>query len=342
MRRFEKPSISVADQIGLLKQRGLRIHDEPRAKYFLESVSFFRLSPYMRPFQIKGDPDHNFEYGIGFRELFELYEFDRRLRLLVMDAIERVEVAVRALISNHMGPTYGAHWYVDRSRFKNDYDYQRLLDTVRTAQAKAVNDYKREIAKIERLKCADKHRKLLLKQRRAQESYARHYALTYEQPELMPNWAMMEEITLGDLSYLYKGLAKDSDRKIIAKKLEVAAPILESWLHTLTTIRNLCAHHARFWNRELGIKPMQPKQEGFGWPIYLKTGSHHTRVAVVLAILQHLMKRVSPHTKWEQKLIELLGEYPEIPRRAMGLPDDWDADPFWGVILSPAIKSGEH
>ena len=77
MRQFEKPSISVVDQIELLKQRGLRIHDEPRATYFLEAVSFFRLSPYMRPFQIPGDPDHNFEPGIGFRELSLLYDFDR-------------------------------------------------------------------------------------------------------------------------------------------------------------------------------------------------------------------------------------------------------------------------
>lgn len=330
MRRFEKPSISVVDQIELLKQRGLRIHDEPRATYFLEAVSFFRLSPYMRPFQIPGDADHNFEPGIGFRELSQLYDFDRRLRLLVIDAIERVEVAVRALISNHMGPNYGAHWYLDRSMFKNDYDHQRLLNAIRSAQEKAVKDYKREIAKIERLQRADEQRKLLLKQRRAQESYARHYALTYEQPELMPNWAMLEEITLGDLSHLFKGLAKDSDRKIIAKKLEVAAPILESWIHTLTVIRNLCAHHARLWNRELGIKPMQPKQEGFAWPLYLRVGGHHTRVAVVLSILHHLMKRVSPHTKWDLKLIELLDEYPEIPRRAMGLPDNWDSDPFWG------------
>jgi abortive infection bacteriophage resistance protein len=62
----------------------------------------------MRPFQIKDDPNHNFEYGIGFRELFELYEFEGRLRLVVMDEIERVEVAGRALTSNHMSPTYGA------------------------------------------------------------------------------------------------------------------------------------------------------------------------------------------------------------------------------------------
>ena len=118
MRRFEEPSISVADQIELLKQRGLHIHDERRAKYFLESVSFFRLPHYMRPFQIKHDPDHNFEYGIGFRELFELYEFDRRLRLVVMDAIERIEVAVRALTSNHMGSTYGAQYSLSDSARK--------------------------------------------------------------------------------------------------------------------------------------------------------------------------------------------------------------------------------
>lgn len=330
MRRFEKPSISVVDQIELLKQRGLRIHDEPRATYFLEAVSFFRLSPYMRPFQIPGDPEHNFQHGTGFQNLSQLYEFDRRLRLIVIDAIERIEVATRASISNHMGPSYGAHWYLDISMFKRGYDHSRMIKDVKSAQEKAIADYIRDVEKIEKIRHADEKRKTLLKKSRAQENYARHYALTYDYPELMPSWAMVEELTLGGLSRLYRGLSKDADRKAIATKFDITSPVLDSWLHTLTVIRNICAHHARLWNRELGIKPVLPKKEPIEWPQYLLRTGQHTRIAAVLAILHHLMKRVSPHTKWDQKLIELLSEYPDIPRRAMGLPDNWDSDPFWG------------
>ncbi|MEQ3637109.1 MAG: Abi family protein [Marinobacter sp.] len=329
MRRFTKPAISVAEQLTLLKQRGLQIQDEERAALFLEAVSFFRLTPYMRPFQPSEDPDHSFAPGTGFRQLSQLYDFDRRLRLLVMDAIERVEVAIRAAISNHMGPLHGAHWYLESRLFKRRYDHHRLLRTIRDKQQKAQQDYDREARRIDQLAHADEHRKQLLKQRRAQESYARHYALTYDDPELMPGWAMFEELTLGELSHLFKGLARDSDKKAIARRLAVPAPLLESWLHTLATVRNICAHHARLWNRELGIKPERPRSQDFLWPEYLRRPGQHTRIAIVLAALHHLMRQVSPHTRWHLRLAELLQEFPDIPIQAMGLPQGWLEDGFW-------------
>ncbi|SFM90909.1 Abortive infection bacteriophage resistance protein [Halopseudomonas yangmingensis] len=329
MRPFNKPAITVAQQIALLKARGLSIHDEARAALFLEAVSFFRLTPYMRPFQVADNPDHAFLPGTGFRRLSQLYDFDRRLRLLVMDAIERVEVAARAAISNHMGPFYGAHWYQQRDLFKNGYDHARLLSAIESAQQKALQDYQREVNRIDRLAHASEARKAALRQRRAQESYARHYALNYNTPALMPGWAMLEELSLGELSHLYRGLAKDSDRKAIGQRLSVPAPLLDSWLHTLTVVRNICAHHARLWNRELGIKPEQPKQANVIWPGYLHQNSQHTRIAVVLAILHHLMQQVSPHTHWHQRLADVLNEYPDIAKPAMGLPDNWQADAFW-------------
>ena len=329
MRPFDKPAIGVAEQIVLLKARGLHIQDEARAACFLQAVSFFRLTPYMRPWQEADAAEHRFLPGAGLRQITRLYDFDRRLRLLVMDAIERVEVAVRAAVANHMGPLHGAHWYLQRTLFKADYDHARLLDAIHKAQQKALQDYQREAARIERLANADAARKAALKQRRAQETYARHYALTYNQPALMPGWAMLEELTLGELSHLFSGLARDADRKAIAQGLQLPAPLLASWLHTLTVVRNICAHHARLWNRELGIRPERPRQAQFHWPAYLQADTPLTRVAVVLAILHHLMQHASPNTRWQQRLAELLNDFPHIPRRAMGLPDAWQADAFW-------------
>lgn len=109
MRSFSKPAIDVPAQLELLKRRGLLIQNEVRAGSFLQSVSFFRLTPYMRPFQQPEDIDHRFRDGCQFRQLTRLYDFDRRLRLLTMDAIESVEIASRAVISNHMGTTQGSH-----------------------------------------------------------------------------------------------------------------------------------------------------------------------------------------------------------------------------------------
>jgi len=332
MNKFTKPAITVSQQIQLLKDRGLEIRDESRTVLFLEAVSFFRLSPYMRPFQQTGDNQHGFKADVGFRQISQLYDFDRRLRLLVMDAIERVEVATRAHISNHMGPKYGAHWYLDKELFKTKYNYQRLITRVTDKQNNAKKDYDKECARIDRAKQMDDSHKTILKQRRAQESYTRHYPLTYSDPLYMPGWALLEELTLGELSHLYKGLAKDADKKAIARLFNIAAPLLESWLHTLTTIRNICAHHGRLWNRELGIKPEQPKSRNLTWPEYLKRNSPHTRIAVVLAILHHLMQQVSPQSLWHQRLSELVNEFKEIPLASMGLPENWQKDEFWVLV----------
>tara|TARA_R110000850_G_scaffold222600_1_gene348474 strand:+ start:17302 stop:18291 length:990 start_codon:yes stop_codon:yes gene_type:complete len=328
MTQFAKPAIDVTQQLELLKARGLQINDEKRAARFLEVVSFFRLTPYMRPFQVPGY-DHHFIKDAGFRDLSNLYAFDRRLRLLVMDAIERVEVAVRAMISNYMGPMYGAHWYLDRTLFKSGYNHEQLLQIIRGKQQSERRDYERECDRIDRLAHTTEERKTELKIKRSKESYARHYGLTYGEPQLMPGWAALEELTMGSLSHLYAGLARDSDKKAIAKRMDLPWRLLQSWLHTLTIVRNICAHHARLWNRELGIKPELPKKASFPWPASLTRPSHHVRIYVVLCMLNHLMRTVSPDTSWQQRLKSLFDEFPSVSEKVMGFPADWRNDIFW-------------
>ena len=325
---FTKPAIGPIEQIDLLKQRGLTIHSPEKAVDFLRAVSFFRLTPYMRPFQINTQ-DHKFKDDTGFKQLSRLYDFDRRLRLLVMDALERIEVAIRAHISNHMGVIHGAHWYLDEQCFKYQYQHKRLLKTIEDKQIKAQQDYDRDCKRIEKSQKSSEKQRTTLKEKRQKESYARHYAVVYDKPKLMPNWAMLEELTFGDLSHLYKGIKTDSDKKNIAKGLGLPMPILESWLHTLTVIRNICAHHSRLWNRELGIKPVVPKQNTINWPKYLMIDSHHTRVSVILAMLQYFMIQVAPHSNWQQRLFELFDDFPDIHIESMGLPQNWQEDIFW-------------
>ena len=328
MKQFTKPAIDIPAQLALLKLRELNIQDESKAHCFLEAVSYFRLTPYMRPFQLTEDADHGFKPGTQLKALTRLYDFDRRLRLLVIDAIERIEVAVRAAISNHMGPQYGAHWYLESHFFQRDYRHQALLDNIRRKQDEAGRDFERECVRIDASKAPDA-RKEQLKNLRAKESYARHYALTYDSPELMPAWAAMEEITLGELSHLFKGLARDADKKAIARRMALPGPLLQSWLHTLTTIRNICAHHARLWNRELGIRPELPRTVPFPWPLHLQQPGQHARMFTVLCILNLLMRQVSPHTSWDRRLHELFNEFIDINLTAMGFPPHWQTDPFW-------------
>ncbi|MFH5877494.1 Abi family protein [Arthrobacter sp. NA-172] len=128
---YSKPPMGHADLVAQLSTRGLDIPDANRATRYLRNIGYYRLSPYAIPFQ-QGTPDHAFRPGAQFDDLLDLYAFDRTLRLLVMDALERVEVAVRASLTDYMSTsTQDAHWYTDGSLTQNQGKHQRLLQIVR-------------------------------------------------------------------------------------------------------------------------------------------------------------------------------------------------------------------
>ena len=150
MRPFEKPPLAVEEQLQLLKDRGLTIRDDERTAVLLEVVSLFRLSPYMRHFQHAGNPDHRFLEGARLADIVTLYLFDRELRNLVMDALERVEVAVRACIGNTMAIRYDdAHWYLQRTHFKRHFNHTRLLDGLKQKLEHEREHVAKEVDRIE-------------------------------------------------------------------------------------------------------------------------------------------------------------------------------------------------
>ncbi|WP_283793618.1 Abi family protein [Gulosibacter molinativorax] len=128
---FDKPPLSLDDLVDRLVGRGLTVPDRDRARRYLRHIGYYRLSPYSIPFQ-QGGPDHLLYEGTSFDDVLDLYVFDRALRLLVMDALERVEVAVRAALTDHMATSYDdPHWYVDASHFQHGGKHAGLMKIVR-------------------------------------------------------------------------------------------------------------------------------------------------------------------------------------------------------------------
>ena len=119
---FNKPPLSLADQLSLLISRGLTMSDPSDATHYLTHIGYYRLSGYALPFQIGGSgaDRHNFKPGVTFDDILDRYVFDRKLRLLVMDAIERIEISVRAALSNILAPRHGAHWYMSPAAVQSD------------------------------------------------------------------------------------------------------------------------------------------------------------------------------------------------------------------------------
>lgn len=326
MRPFDKPALSVEQQLELLKQRGLHIVNDDRAMRFLEVVTLFRLSPYMRPFQ-EPDLEHTFKPGSTLKAIVDIYRFDGSLRRITMDAIERVEVAIRATISNHMCPKYGPDWIADASVFSSSYSHPDLLRPLREQLTKERSKLRRDIDRIKKGRQADGLQQQRI-ENRMRDNYFRYYGATYASPELPPAWAVLEELSLGTVSTLFNAIGKSADKKAIATRFSLPFEVLASWLHTLTFIRNCCAHHSRLWNRELSIRPSLPKE----WAIPTAPADQpqpKQRLYVVLTLLAYLTDLISPDSQWKRRLAEIMDQQELDYLRLMGFPNDWKDQQQW-------------
>lgn len=320
MATFDKPALTPRQQLELLIERNLQVQNQESAVRLLEVVSHFRLTPYMRPFQVNGDPYHRFRDGTQLNDIVKVYRFDSDLRQLVMVGLEKVEVAARACISNHMATTYDSHWYLERARFNNRFQHDRLIADIESTLNTERTRFHRERQQIMASGVSDTVKTQRI-ENRMRDNYPRFYAENYSDPPLPPSWAVVEDISFGSVSMLYKGLAKDRDRKSIARRFHLPHRVLGSWLHTLTFIRNICAHHARLWNRELAIPPEWPRD--LTAPSDRDDRQVSRRLYTVLCMLAFLTHRISPDTRWLDRLTELINAHPMISQHLMGFPSDW-------------------
>ena len=141
---YDKRPLSIQTQIERLKGRGLIIDDEKLAVDYLSNISYYRLRAYTYPFQDNTnlENDHKFiRSDIHFKDIIDLYCFDRRLRSLIFNAIEKIEVALRARITQRYCESCDdSHWYEDESLFKDttyldingeeEFCYDKLLDDI--------------------------------------------------------------------------------------------------------------------------------------------------------------------------------------------------------------------
>ncbi len=165
--------------------------DEGTARQWLFSVSYYRLSAYWHPYRLHaGDSDvprrlDEFQQGTHFDDVVQLYEFDRKMRTLVHDGLERVEVAMRARIGELIcidDPLA----YKDSSRFREEFDHKGWMKTV---------------AKLTE---------------RAQKSNVaiKHYETNYGD---YPLWVLADVLDFSDISRLFAGLRLE-DQQTIAEE----------------------------------------------------------------------------------------------------------------------------
>jgi abortive infection bacteriophage resistance protein len=296
--KYTKPALSIRAQVEKLKERGLIIDNTAKAEHYLSNISFYRLRAYTYPFQDNSDPNHPFIVQKSFEDIVKLYVFDRKLRLLLLDAIEKIEVSLRTQLIYHFSIKHGSHWYTDENLYRNRKFYDRHLDDIEMELDRSIEDF------------------------------IKHYDSKYTDPPFPPSWMTLEIINLGDLSRLYKNLKWNCGSKLtIAKHYGLKdVATLENWTQCFANIRNVCAHHSRLWNRRhmpitLLCNPSNPFPDTDNIYPY-KTYSY-------ICCISYILKIINPQNTFTRKLRSLFEKYPLNQENDMGFQEDWRDHVFW-------------
>ncbi len=295
---YDKSPLTLQQQAELLISRGLVANKDILISR-LETVCYYRLTAYLYPFRQNGKEEYRENTSLEL--VWKYYTFDRQLRIIVMDALERIEVAVRSQLAFRFtcaNSPFDYTCFENMSGFNSEDEFDRWLKEM-------------------------KH-----ETKRSRETFLEHFREKYgDIHEMPPLWMLVEIMSFGKMYLLYKGVNSDIRREL-ACSYAISDTVLTSWLHTLMIVRNICAHHGRLWNRELRIKPFIPRVHKYPqWhtPFVIQ----NNRIFSVLTILKYLLQYVAPTSNWNCRFRDLLRQYPEIPIGNMGFPHNWEEHAIW-------------
>ena len=326
---YPKPWKSYSEQLDLLVSRGMAISDSERALDYLERIGYYRLSGYWFPFRIRlpfcfldstgGKPKKpreeriatdDFKAGATFQDAVDLYVFDKKLRLLALDALERIEIALRVDVAHTLG-RHDAFAYLKPERFHSEFG--------------AVLDDKTGLTRHHTW--VSKHAQLIA---RSKEDFVRHNKTKYGLP--LAIWVACEVWDFGTLSTLYNGMPEDEQNAISRQYGVSNGRIFASWLRSLNHLRNICAHHSRLWNRNIIDQPKLPPAKELAWVAAFEANEHaRARCFLLLKIACHLLRVVNPRSTWPDRLKAHLLAFPSLGHLGMnlkgvGAPDGWERD----------------
>lgn len=313
--KYQKHPISIAEQIAKLDARGLNFDDKQLAAKYLGNISYYRLRAYTYPYQNNVDPDSDHHFirdDITFQDIIDLYVFDRRLRSLIFNELEKVEVAVRTKLSQIYSESTGdSHWYEDKSLYDSaafaiQMDGDTLFDDISDDIVGDVD--------------------------RSNEDFIKHYYNKYNEPDMPPSWMTMEVISFGTLSRLYKLLKTSNEKKAIANAFGIAnVELFANWLHAFSGLRNCCAHHSRIWNRRFMVHIKMPYNTTYSFMSKADAVDiKQNKLFALLTTLKYIVDIISPDNNFKNNLLHLLADnHRLLSLKEMGFPDNWKRLPVW-------------
>lgn len=250
----------------------------------------------MHPLLTSPKSAHKFKQGSNFEQVMVMYRFDKKLRLLLFNEIEKIEIALRTVILHECTLLFNdPFWITNSSNYSNE------------------SKYKNTIARIDREIEA------------SHEEFIIHFKDTYTD-KYPPAWMLSEILPLGVLTNIFANLRNPQTRKRVALRFGLQPPVFNSWVTIITLTRNSCCHHARVWNKQNSIMPALPKRIFQPW-ITLPTNP--LRIYFDICIIKYFVDIISPNNDMLDKINRLLADFPTIDTAVMGFPTGWQTEPLW-------------
>ncbi|MFM2345158.1 MAG: hypothetical protein RLZZ210_1771 [Pseudomonadota bacterium] len=300
-----KPHTSCDEQIEILLKRGMHIQDIHYAKQCLTQISYYRLSGFWHICRkIKLDNNQQiilsektkkpirleeFEQNTNFDEIINLYNFDKKLRLLMLDAIETIEIYLRTIIGNKIG------YYSPLAYKKTNFIKPKQLEKI-NKNGKVTSIWQEFL---------DKQNNQL---KRSKEDYIFWHKKNYSE---IPFWVIIETWDFGLLSKYYELLTNEYQNEI-CNSLEIEnRELLTEWLQAINILRNKSAHHSRIWNL-YNNNPLKFISNAYFDNLNLDKNASH-RIYGLICIINFLLQKICPSNSWIKEVAELINTKPNLP-----------------------------
>lgn len=274
-----KPALTHQEMISLFKDRGMVIENEEKAIEVLTRVSYYRFTGYDLTFK----KNNKYIEGTTFEKIYRHYEFDKSLRLMLMELIEYIEISIRTQLSYMIAHKYPDLGYRDPHHFINTDKHLRLLEILDDEL------------------------------NRSNELFVKHHR--ENRNGIFPVWVALEMATFSNLVGLYHNL-KNEDKRTISKHYNIDYKVFMNWLNVLKILRNRCAHHSRLFNSFIITKPTILYSDR-----YLKLQGNHLYTQIF--ILKYFIKDRPIWDSWVTRLEALIEEYDDVDIARMGFKEDW-------------------
>lgn len=298
---FGKRAFTIEEQIAQLKSRGLIINPEDKAAHHLSHISYYRLGEYWFVMQ-EDKVEHTFKPNSKFADVIALYNFDRELRNLLFDVIEKIEISLRTKMIYHLSHEFDAWWFQNFELFQDS-----------RALVKTLSNLEEEISRTKDV------------------TIKSHFKKHKDDLRFPPAWKSLEQTSFGALSKLYGNLKNNIKSKdIIAKDYgAVNHTYLPSWLQSISQIRNYCAHHSRLWNKNLPGAPKLLSNPPEKWIADVPKQHEFLHLYIHLCLMKYMLNVVQPENHFTEKLNDLFEKYPNVDPNALGMKPEWQQEPLW-------------